>query len=55
MRSSVTSPSGIRPSNVAALMNRFFKVNGPSVMGVNACDSTVTGPAVNFDTIGTVI
>ena len=48
--SSVTRPWGITPSNVAALMNLFFSVSGPNVIGLKA-----GAPGVNFDTIGTII
>src|SRR5690606_25002952 len=45
IRSSVTAPRGITPSNVAALMIRLRSVSGPSWAGSNA--STTDGTVVS--------
>src|SRR4051812_6665816 len=40
MRASVTSPAGVRPSNVAALTVRFRTVTGPRRTGANTSETT---------------
>ena len=46
MSSSVTSRSGVCPSNVAALMTRFRSVSGPSVADENGSGARGPGGSV---------